>query len=456
MATSRAPWSLATRLVEWFAVSAFGLVFCATGFLYYGLTRSLEGEDDDYLREKIKVLRSLLGEGEEDRRKLRWEVESERDELESPSIYLRVWNQRDNSFLETRGMSSLLPPGLFPPAAGPWQPPPAGLLVKDRAGRPFRVMAVQAAVGTGGGVSVIQAATDLSGHERLLVGFRWLMLLVLGASACISLALGYRITRNGLRPLEEISATTRRIGSSTLNERVCVAGLPLELHTLADNFNTMLDRLEDYFARLSRFSADIAHELRTPLNCLRGESELALNKARRSGEYREVLSSGLEECARLSRIVDSLLFIATSEGPESRIERERVERCGGIESFGGVIRSVCHGERSPDLGGHSGSGMGRPGPRALPARRGQPADEFGRLHRSRRNGGALCSATGFAGAGACFGQRHRNCSRAPRAYFRSFLPRRARALPEFGWHRSRAQHCENHHGPARRLDRNLE
>lgn len=96
----------------------------------------------------------------------------------------------------------------------------------------------------------------------------------------------------------------RRVRSETLNERIASAGLPSELSALAATFNEMLDRLEEAFARLSRFSSDIAHELRTPINNLRGEVEVTLGRARTPEEYREALGSSLEECLRLSRMIE--------------------------------------------------------------------------------------------------------------------------------------------------------
>ena len=84
----------------------------------------------------------------------------------------------------------------------------------------------------------------------------------------------------------------------------------------------MLNRLEQSFDRLSRFSADIAHELRTPVFNLRGEIDVALSKPRSAEEYREVLGSGLEECGRLARLIDRLLFFAQAENPETQITRE--------------------------------------------------------------------------------------------------------------------------------------
>ena len=110
-----------------------------------------------------------------------------------------------------------------------------------------------------------------------------------------------------------------------------MAGLPSELYTFASHFNDMLGRLEDSFGRLSRFSADIAHELRSPVNNLRLEVEVGLSRARSTEEYRETLGSCLEECTRLRRIIDSMLFIARSEDPRTHIDAERVDVTGELE-----------------------------------------------------------------------------------------------------------------------------
>jgi two-component system heavy metal sensor histidine kinase CusS len=128
-----------------------------------------------------------------------------------------------------------------------------------------------------------------------------------------------------MRPLHEITATARRIHPSNLGERLALDGLPAELLALADTFNAMLDRLEQSFARLSRFSADIAHELRTPIHNLRVGVEVALGQSRSPEAYRDVLHSNLEECGRLGRLIDNLLFLARSENPQTQIAREPLD-----------------------------------------------------------------------------------------------------------------------------------
>ena len=136
---------------------------------------------------------------------------------------------------------------------------------------------------------------------------------MLVAAVVLCSGTGYAIARRGIRPIERVTETARRVRSSTLHERIDTSDLPTELRALASTFNEMLDRLEESFAQVSQFSADVAHELRTPISNLRGEIEVALGKARTSDEYRETLGSALEECLRISRLIHSLLFLARAE-----------------------------------------------------------------------------------------------------------------------------------------------
>lgn len=171
----------------------------------------------------------------------------------------------------------------------------------------------------------MQVAIDRAQDEKLLSHYRHWLWSILAAAFVLCPFVGYRIARRGIRPVERIAETARRISSSTLSERIHPAGYPVELAALAGTFNAMLDRLEDSFARLSDFSADIAHELRTPVNNIRGEAEVALARARSVEEYREVLGSCLEEAVRLSELIGNLLFLARTETPGEHLKREPTE-----------------------------------------------------------------------------------------------------------------------------------
>ena len=145
-----------------------------------------------------------------------------------------------------------------------------------------------------------------------------------------SILAGYVVARRGVGPVEAMTRTALRIRSTSTYERLSTTGLPVELAALAESFNEMVDRFEESFTRLSRFASEIAHELRTPVNNLRGEAEVALGKARSTAEYREVLSSCLEECERLSAAIDSLLFLARMERPDVELSRTPVELAGEL------------------------------------------------------------------------------------------------------------------------------
>jgi two-component system heavy metal sensor histidine kinase CusS len=163
--------------------------------------------------------------------------------------------------------------------------------------------------------------------------------LALGLLAC---ALGgYIIARRGLNPITRMAETVRQIGSTTLNERIEPGGFPTELSTLALAFNTTLQRLEDAFTRLSRFSADIAHELRTPINNVRGLVEVSLSTTRPSEERDRLLAASLDECQRLSRLIDSLLFLARAENPQTQINRQTIDVAQELAKMQEFYEAAC-------------------------------------------------------------------------------------------------------------------
>jgi two-component system heavy metal sensor histidine kinase CusS len=145
--------------------------------------------------------------------------------------------------------------------------------------------------------------------------------LVLCLGIVMAAGAGIIVARRGMRPLAEITQATQRITATQLHERIGPVRWPQELTALATTFDEMLTRLEDSFTRLAQFSVDLAHELRTPINNLMGEAEVALARPRTPEEYQQLLGSALEEYAKLARMIDSLLFLARAESPETHITR---------------------------------------------------------------------------------------------------------------------------------------
>jgi two-component system heavy metal sensor histidine kinase CusS len=327
--------TLAFRLTAGYALAGLFLVTFAIVSLYLVLVSELEKSTDLFLADKVHVLCTMLRERPDDRDALREEVELESAARKYERFYIRLLDDRNTSLLMTPGMADQL--DLAQLASQTQSHPGRTIQMKGRDGQAFRVTSVSAPVGSAAAqTDTLQIAIDVSQKEALLARYRFWFWAILVAAFVIFPLVGYKIARHGIRPVEEMATTARHISSTNLRERILAEGYPFELASLARTFNQMLDRLEESFERISRFSADIAHDLRTPVNNIRGEAEVALVRARSVGEYRDVIESCLEEAVRLSDLIGDLLFLARAESPLSHLRRERVnvgELLGGVREY---------------------------------------------------------------------------------------------------------------------------
>jgi two-component system, OmpR family, heavy metal sensor histidine kinase CusS len=345
--------TLAFRLTAGYALAGLVLVILATASLYLVLLSELEKSTELFLGDKLHVLRTMLRERPDDTDALREEVELESAARRYEHFYIRLLDERNTPLMTTPGMAEEI--DLSQLAQRTRGHPDVAIAMRGSQGRAFRVTTAVAPVGSHAGhIITIQIAIDVSQKEAFLARFRWVFwVIILGALAIFPLV-GYQIARQGIRPVEEMAATARRISSTHLGERILTEGYPFELASLAGTFNEMLDRLEDSFDRISRFSADIAHDLRTPVNNIRGEAEVALARARNIDEYRDALESSLEEAVRLSDLIGNLLFLARAESPLAHLRRERVdvaELLDGVQEYyeataadGGISLSTRFGD----------------------------------------------------------------------------------------------------------------
>ena len=123
----------------------------------------------------------------------------------------------------------------------------------------------------------------------------------------------YLLARAALAPAERL-----RRAAAALSEQDPAARLPVprtrdEIAALAGTMNDLLARLHSALARQRSFVADASHELRTPFAVLSGELELAARPGRTRAELADAVASAAAEAARLSRITDDLLTLASSD-----------------------------------------------------------------------------------------------------------------------------------------------
>lgn len=261
------PGSLAARMTFWYTLSAFALVLTASGFLYHALSEGLAHEDDILLSQNLQSLTAYMNMSPNDLEDLQKFVGEKPKWYRTISFWTRVLDN-GRILTETPGMSQYLPLR----AEAEDSPNVPNLTVRSPQGRTFRVFSAK--VFWPGYIHPnvqVQMAIDMNPDEEILRKFRNKLFKALGVSFLACALAGYWIAHRGIRPVRKMADTAARISSHTLYERLERSGLPSELSDLAATFNGMLDRLEESFTRLSRFSSDIAHELRTPLQNLRGK-----------------------------------------------------------------------------------------------------------------------------------------------------------------------------------------
>jgi signal transduction histidine kinase len=137
---------------------------------------------------------------------------------------------------------------------------------------------------------------------------------------------GWLMAGRVLRPINDITATARRVAASSgrgLHERIALDGPADELKELADTFDDMLERLDESFAGQRRFVDNASHELRTPLAINRTVLEVTLADPEASADTRQLARTLLATNDRSQRLIEGLLLLARSDN--ELVEQQQVD-----------------------------------------------------------------------------------------------------------------------------------
>jgi len=369
--SARRKWPISRVLTLYYTLSASAMLFLASAFLYYVMENASEAEDRQSLADQVEILRLTLRQSPDDVEALKREVQTEGAARRFAKYYARVLTAEGRVVIETGDMDRLAPPSAFPPPVEVsqvlgegrlWKAPKEERPRNAPTGKYFLVVSAWANVGAPPkDRRLLQLALDVTQDEKVLAKYREMLVIVLGIGICCSGLAGIMIVRKGLRPVLEITRAAQGITAAHLHERIDPARWPQDLADLATAFDEMLARLEASFKRLSQFSADLAHEFRTPMTSLRGQAELALTGVRSPDECRRVLEASMEEYERLSRMIDSLLFLARADNAEMVLQRARFSAAKEIQAVIDLFEAsvaektvALRAEGDADLQGDSG------------------------------------------------------------------------------------------------------
>ncbi len=138
------------------------------------------------------------------------------------------------------------------------------------------------------------------------------------------LIMAYMVTKNMVRPLQEMLEATHRFATGDFTMRVPVSGDD-EVAMLCASFNAMASSLATLEQTRRSFTANVSHELKTPMTTIGGFIDGILDGTippEKENYYLKIVSS---EIQRLSRLVRSMLNISKIEAGELKITPTSVD-----------------------------------------------------------------------------------------------------------------------------------
>lgn len=159
---------------------------------------------------------------------------------------------------------------------------------------------------------ILASAIDQSTINR--IDKLWKIMVAIFLIIFVGLLLSARwIAKRILMPLNVFIEQVKLIKSNNLHFRVDEGGNKDEIYLLAQNFNNLMDHLEQSFILQKTFVANASHELRTPITRMVIGAEISLSMERSKEDYQKALSSVLEDAEKLENIISSLLNLAQTD-----------------------------------------------------------------------------------------------------------------------------------------------
>lgn len=136
------------------------------------------------------------------------------------------------------------------------------------------------------------------------------------------------------RPLRMIRQDLSTINLSSLQgAKLPTDNAPVELLPLLEEFNQMVERLQNSSTNQKQFAATISHEFRTPLTVISGfiQSVLYRGQDKLANQQLKALEVADQEVLRLNRMLSDLLDLSRADNQQLSIRRESFELIPSLE-----------------------------------------------------------------------------------------------------------------------------
>ncbi|MCX2451842.1 HAMP domain-containing sensor histidine kinase [Pedobacter sp. PLR] len=159
---------------------------------------------------------------------------------------------------------------------------------------------------------ILASGIDQSTHVRIEKLQRIMVMIFVFIFIGLLLS-GRWIAKKILKPLDLFIEEVKQIKSNNLHFRVQEGSNKDEINLLAQNFNNLMEHLEQAFVLQKTFIANASHELRTPVTRMMISAEITLSQERQIGDYKKALLSVMEDSEKMDNIITGLLNLAQAD-----------------------------------------------------------------------------------------------------------------------------------------------
>lgn len=141
-------------------------------------------------------------------------------------------------------------------------------------------------------------------------------LIVITGTIALGSLVYYVLVSRLLKPLKDLKEKVQEIDVDKIKseENIYMPGESQEIEELSLAFEKSLDKIYSSYAREKALSSAIAHELNTPISIIKSSLEIYLMKNKVSdGDLKDLLDNFDENIDRISKIIESLLFLNRRE-----------------------------------------------------------------------------------------------------------------------------------------------
>ena len=137
------------------------------------------------------------------------------------------------------------------------------------------------------------------------------------AAAALIAAMIFSVTLT--RPVKSLTSTIRRMGRGDLSARASIRASG-ELRELADSYNAMAEKIENFDRSRSQFVSNASHELKTPLTAMKLLLECLIDQPEMPQELRmEFMQDMNHEIDRLNGIITDLLTLSKMDSQDAAL-----------------------------------------------------------------------------------------------------------------------------------------